>query len=653
MDREAVDEAGTGVDGGCVGIGGDLILLGGLYSEPLWELIDAGVIEWEFHEGAVTGLVEDQNAGPGLVGYQAEVESIILADRAQADIIAPGLDGDALLFPERPHDGCAGVVAIPVPAFDGAIRFLDVEHAVDIGVDPVGNPGAIRFAIEQVERAFNRIGDAIRTLTLPGEFPVMVFQIGQGQPGRLAIRLFPVEQIDGIEPIIVVAPVVMDSGVEDGAGAWIDGLVHEAVFVAAVFEDIIQHGLDRLTIGAGFGRAGRVAGGVNLGQAGDEFAVMIAQAQFGKVAGGVVIAQQVVIGDAAGHIEIASIAGIEIEAAEDLHHFTVDFDVIGREPAEGGLERGLVEDAVDDGGHALGPGGGAEPFGNGHEAVLNVFGAIEDQAVEAFLFVAVFPGIEVVLRGQAVGLGGDTGFGMENVEHAALIQGAVGQGGGQDHKCVVVGGGVFAVPEVLVAGQIARNQAGCGIGVAEPAIHIFAAAAQGFVGLTAVDERAAGDGELIILEFTRPEFQLSGRWAGELDQVGIGGRQFTIRRGIGCGQPDSGQEGGFGLVGLEGDLVVFCIGGSGGELDPLPLEVVVVAGFNGNGRSVVDDKDGRALIIFGAPKQIEYIVGSGFDGNGQVERAVAEKVVRCAQVFLVIRSVEPEPGGGLGPEVAG
>ena len=103
------------------------------------------------------------------------------------------------------------------------------------------------------------------------------------------------------------------------------------------------------------------------------------------------------------------------------------------------------------------PRAGAQPFGDGQQAVLHVFRAVEDDGVQVELLAPPALLRERVIVRQPVQAAGQAGLGAQHVQQPALQQRAVGHGRGQHHERVVVGRGVAPIPEIAARAEVARE----------------------------------------------------------------------------------------------------------------------------------------------------------------------------------------------------
>ncbi|MBA7649442.1 hypothetical protein ES703_57239 [subsurface metagenome] len=214
---------------------------------------------------------------------------------------------------------------------------------------------------------------------------------------------------------------------------------------------------------------------------------MVAQSEFGRIACGVVLAEQVVVTEANCPVEVFFFAGHPIDAGEGLEHLAVDFVACGRNFAIFGFDGRVLPDIIEYRNHTVAPGTRAEPFGQRQEAVFDVFRRPEDDTADiGFCISETLFGKRVCVR-QRSDAGGKLCFRAEHIEHSACEKRAVCDGRGEDHKGIIISGGVLGIPEIPAAlSQAFWDQPCLGVGLFEPGFDVILTANKSFVGKPAV-----------------------------------------------------------------------------------------------------------------------------------------------------------------------
>ena len=103
--------------------------------------------------------------------------------------------------------------------------------------------------------------------------------------------------------------------------------------------------------------------GIKLAESGYNLTSMIVQTECLKIAGGMVLAQQVIIPQAYGPVQVLLLACHPVQPGQDLQLFPVDLHIQGGEGSEFCLYGGICPYIVRNGNHSIGPGRGPQEFG--------------------------------------------------------------------------------------------------------------------------------------------------------------------------------------------------------------------------------------------------------------------------------------------------
>ncbi len=101
---------------------------------------------------------------------------------------------------------------------------------------------------------------------------------------------------------------------------------------------------------------------IEFAESGYNLTTMIIQAECLKIAGGMVLTQQVVIPQPYGPVQVLLLPGHPVQSGQDLQLFPVDLHVQGGEGPKFGLDGGMGPHIVRNGNHSIRPGRGPQVF---------------------------------------------------------------------------------------------------------------------------------------------------------------------------------------------------------------------------------------------------------------------------------------------------
>ncbi|MBA7679377.1 hypothetical protein ES703_87669 [subsurface metagenome] len=187
----------------------------------------------------------------------------------------------------------------------------------------------------------------------------------------MAVGLGLIDQIDGVEAVQVVAPVVGQvAGVL--AGLRVNAVIEQAVLMSADLENTVEHFVNGFLISAFFVRHYKIDRGIQLAQPGDYLAAVVVERESIFVFGRMVLAQQVIVAEADGPLKVFPVAGHPVDTGKRLEHFAVDFLVRGNDFSIFGFNGCILPHIIEHPEHTVTPGAWPEPFGQRQQAVFDV-----------------------------------------------------------------------------------------------------------------------------------------------------------------------------------------------------------------------------------------------------------------------------------------